>query len=512
MQKKSNFLTKFVKKDYNNKLEEVLSQKDFSEEVKNTLLSMFYKIENGYKDYKNVKRETFEKKEYIEKLINIVDKDCKKITFLPINSNEKEVVDSENQEIKCLPIENRILYSLAKIQKRNIVVKYVDESLAKAFSFMLNTGNNINIVEPLRDFNGFSWNIIINDIEDLNYNLIYQNIIFLGENKFVDKWVNNYEPLIDYFELFQNKIEKKYGTKNKDEIMKKLIRISLKLKMLYDREFEIEVINKQKEFFNEVIKLKNKESYLAELSKEKRQKENKIKTLDQIMNDKNLLIEEYNKRNKKLSLENKIFSIRVLKNNLQKEREEVLKEIKNCNEIMNPKNFIEIKKMTERKFEYFDDIENLELKDEVIELQNEIIKCMYFELQNIKEKNEMIEFIYKYRYYNLLPIENRKNIYEIDKLKMSLNKLTRAMIDKSIEMKVISKLTENQEENYSITGKLLLLKIIELKNINLKLIEEEKKNYLIIYDEEIEDTRIELENITKKKLKIGNKKKTKLFI
>ena len=230
------------------------------------------------------------------------------------------------------------------------------------------------------------------------------------------------------------------------------------------------------------------------------------------MNDNNLLIEEFNKRNKKLSLENKIFSIRVLKNNLQKEREEVLKEIKNCNEIMNPKNFIKIKKMTERKFEYFDDIENLELKDEVIELQKKIIKCMYFELQNIKEKNEMIEFIYKYRYNNLLPIENRKNIYEIDKLKMSLNKLTRAMIDKSIEMKVISKLTENQEENYSITGKLLLLKIIELKNINLKLIEEEKKNYLIIYDEEIEDTRIELGNITKKELKIGNKKKTKLFI
>ena len=122
LQKKSNFLTKFVKKDYNNKLEEVLSKKDFSEEVKNTLLSMFYKIENGYKDYKTVKRETFEKKEYIEKLINIVDKDCKQITFLPINSNENAVVDSEKQEIKCLPIENKILYGIAKIQKRNMVV------------------------------------------------------------------------------------------------------------------------------------------------------------------------------------------------------------------------------------------------------------------------------------------------------------------------------------------------------------------------------------------------------
>ena len=89
MQKKNTFLTKFVKKDYNNRLEEILSKKDFSEEVKNTLLNMFYKIENGYRDYKIVKRETFDKKEYIEKLINIIDKECNKITFIPIDSNER---------------------------------------------------------------------------------------------------------------------------------------------------------------------------------------------------------------------------------------------------------------------------------------------------------------------------------------------------------------------------------------------------------------------------------------
>lgn len=62
MQKKNNFLTKFVKKDYNNRLEEILSQKNFSEEVKNTLLSIFYKIENGYKDYNIVKKKHLKKK------------------------------------------------------------------------------------------------------------------------------------------------------------------------------------------------------------------------------------------------------------------------------------------------------------------------------------------------------------------------------------------------------------------------------------------------------------------
>ena len=132
-----------MKKDYNNRLEEILSQKNFSEEVKNTLLSIFYKIENGYKDYNTVKKETFEKKEYIEKLINIIDKDCEKIEFVK-DENAEEVVDNNKKEIICAPIENKILYCLAKIQKRNIVVKYNDDSIEKALSFMLNTGNNIN--------------------------------------------------------------------------------------------------------------------------------------------------------------------------------------------------------------------------------------------------------------------------------------------------------------------------------------------------------------------------------
>ena len=47
-------------------------------------------------------------------------------------------------------------------------MKYLDESIEKSLSYILNTGNNINIVEPLRDFNGFSWNIIAKDIEDVN--------------------------------------------------------------------------------------------------------------------------------------------------------------------------------------------------------------------------------------------------------------------------------------------------------------------------------------------------------
>lgn len=512
MQKKNNFLTKFVKKDYNNKLEEVLSKKDFSEEIKNNLLSMFYKIENGYKDYKTVKRETFDKKEYIEKLINIVDEDCKKITFMPISSNEKEFVDNKNQEIKCLPIESRILYSLAKIQKRNIVVNYIDEDIEKAFSDMLKIGNNINIVEPLRDFNGFSWNIITKDIEDLNYNLLYQNMIFLSNNEFIDKWVNDYEPLVDYFELFQSEIENKFGNKEKTNIIKKLIRISLKLKANYDEEFKEKIIEKLKEIEKEKTEISNKTQYLEKISKDKKQKEKEIKELDKIINDKNLLIEEYEKRNEELPLEKKIFSIRVLKNNLKKERENLLFEIEKCNKLMIPKNFLKMKKTLDKKFECFEGIENLELKKEINNLQKEIIKCMYLYVSKIEEKEKLIDLIYQYRYYNFLPIENNKNIYQVKELKNHLSKLTKSLINKAEEMKIITRIIKDEDKNYKVVEKLFLSKIIELENIEIKITKENEKLYITVYDEDVEDDKSELKNIKKEELKIKLGKKTKLFI
>ena len=45
MTKKEKLIDKFVKKDYNNDLEEVLAKKNFEEEVKNLLLDIMYKIE-----------------------------------------------------------------------------------------------------------------------------------------------------------------------------------------------------------------------------------------------------------------------------------------------------------------------------------------------------------------------------------------------------------------------------------------------------------------------------------
>ena len=70
--KKQNFLEKIVKKDYNNELEKILEEKDFSENAKSALLSILYKIEASYKDVETVKKDIETKEEYIEKFINII--------------------------------------------------------------------------------------------------------------------------------------------------------------------------------------------------------------------------------------------------------------------------------------------------------------------------------------------------------------------------------------------------------------------------------------------------------
>ena len=512
---KEEFFNRIVGKDYNNQLEEILSHKRFSLDVKNTLLSMFYKIENGYKDYNTIKRDTYGQKEYVRKISKIIQKDCQEIQFITNANQEKEIVDKKNKKIVCYPIETKILYALAKIQKRNVVVNFWDETIEKTFSFLLNTGNNINIVEPLRDFNGFSWNVIVKDIEDINCNLLYQNIIYLVGNKFVDKWVNNYDSLVDYFDLFQSKLEKRYGKQVAKKILHNLIKISILIMINYDKELKQQIENQQEQLSELYKSIQNKEQYLIEIAKIKKQTEKEIKKIDKTMNDKSLLIQEYELRNKNLPLEKKIFSIRVLKNKLKEERKILLEKIKEQNELMNPKNFLKNRTIVKEKIDYFTLPEDDKIKDEIkkymIELQKEIISCMYLRVNKIETKGELIEEIYQYRYYSLLPFNNKQCIYEIKELEKHLQKLSRMLIDKAIKMKVICKIFTKEDFNYEITNKLLLSKIISLEDIYVKIQNEDNEMTLNIFDENIEDFKIKLNKINKDDINIRINRKTRLF-
>ena len=92
---KEKFISKLNIKDYNNQLEKILSKKSFSEDTKNLLLSMLYKIENAYEDYILVNGETKTKKETLEQILEIISNDCKKIEI--VNTKESKVIEKEKK-------------------------------------------------------------------------------------------------------------------------------------------------------------------------------------------------------------------------------------------------------------------------------------------------------------------------------------------------------------------------------------------------------------------------------
>ena len=196
MTNKSKIIDKIVKKDYNNELEEVLSSKQFEEDVKNLLLDILYKVETSYNDYSTVKQNVLSKEKYIKNIINTIKNKCDVVKLIKPNLRDEKqnpkkfVVNHEKKEIICYPILTKLLYCISAIQKSENIVKDEDELLNKTITNVLNIGNNINTVEPLRDFNGFSWNIITKDIDNLYCNLIYQDLVILNGNEFFENWCN----------------------------------------------------------------------------------------------------------------------------------------------------------------------------------------------------------------------------------------------------------------------------------------------------------------------------------
>ena len=207
--KKKNLLEKIVKKDYNNELEKILEEKQFDENVKNTLLGILYKIEAAYKDLETVKKDIETKEEYISNILDIMKNDCDSIKIIKMNDEENKIpqnktylINKEKKEIIAYPIERKLLYSIAKIGKKDKIVKDDYFIINKTLSELINVGDNINIVEPLRDFNGYSWTSIPQEIESIDHNLIYQNLRIIVGHKFLNKWIKNNEFIIDYLKKF----------------------------------------------------------------------------------------------------------------------------------------------------------------------------------------------------------------------------------------------------------------------------------------------------------------------
>ena len=197
MQKKTDkFLDKIVKKDYNNELEKVLEKKAFDENTKSLLLNILYKIETAYQDYEKVKPEVEEKEDFIQFIIDTIKNHCEDIKIIKLNSKESEMlgtktflVEKNKKRIISYPMERKVLYCIAKISKQEKIIKDKYPIINKTLTDLINVGNCINTVEPMRDFNGYSWTTLPEEIESIYHNLIYQNIRILVGEQFLNHWI-----------------------------------------------------------------------------------------------------------------------------------------------------------------------------------------------------------------------------------------------------------------------------------------------------------------------------------
>ena len=520
MGKERRLLEKIVRKNYKNKLEEVLSEKDFSVDVKNLLLDIIYKFEIIYNDYYKIKRNVCSKEKYIENIIGTVSS-CQNITF--VNRSNKEdlkgknyIIDKKDRSIMCYPMENKLLYCLSEIRNLDDIVLTKDELINKSLTNIINIGNNINMVEPLRDFNGFSWNIAVDEIENILCNLIYQDLILLIGNDFLEKWTKKNETLVDYVEVLKNSIEIDYGKDLAKDIIETIFELSIMIEFILNEETFKIAQNRKEEIEEEIANMDNKERFLEDITHRKKVWIRKIRNIDMIINNKQLLVAEYQKRNKNLPLEKKIFSLKVLTKILEKEREELLWYIDENNKLMNPKQYKTIYNNLQKEYKYYK-LANTEdyskkLSYLIIKLQKLVTKCLIIKTRNIDEKSEIVKMLHEVRYYNLLPLKENKNLDDTKQLEDLLNLLKKEILSKARNDKVIIEIFRHSESDLNLLKEIFSWNIISLEDIYIKIAKESDHYYIYFYEEDMMEKKLVLDfGFEKKDLRIKFGKKYKLF-
>lgn len=519
-------LSKLAPKDYHNELEIILEDKDFSEDVKNLLLSCVYKIEAGYKDYETVKQTVVSKKEYLEEILDIIKEKCNHIEIKKEENNETnikpkyEVERIEGSITLWHPNEKILLYAIYELDDNQI---YVDEKyslIRTALSELLNKGENINRLEVLRDFNGWNWNTDPNELQNITINLVYQNLIDLLGINFMEQWIHAKE-IKDYLELAKQKIQNQYGKELEKEIFDLISKLAINICIQNNTKQKEYLLEEKREIKLEFERINDKKRLLEEISNSKKEKLKQIRQIDTILSDKKLLEQEFIKRNEKLPEYHKIFSLTHLTEKLEKQRKKILNKIEEENKILEPAYYVEIKTKLEEKLDLLSMLEvgkeeiNGKIIQDSITLQTKIIECLKIKIQRIdsleknQKKEELFGLVYKFRYYCYLYLDKSRCINKVEELEERMQEIKQLLVQKLEELKYINKILK-EGKNLEIFNILFNTRIINLENIVVEL-QQKEQIQMLVYDVNTLEKQIPLE-VQKNELLVKLEKKIKLLV
>lgn len=501
-------LEKIIKKDKNEQLEKILEEKNIDEQAKNLLQGILYKVEISYNDYKKVKSKQETESQYIEKIITNIQKKCDKIETVKLSEKiENEEIQKKLEEkrfyidgnkIVSYPIEEKLLYAIEKKSNNEKILNNKYEELTIALSDFINTGKNIERVEVLRDFNGWSWTTINSEIENITANLIYQTLqILLGE-EFLYNWVQDKDGIIDYLEILTEEISTRYGKNITEKIKELLIKLAISNTAQNNEKFSKEIQKKLEILNNEINDYNNTLEKIKKIANNKKDIMQQLAEIDKILTQKARLKAEYEKRDD-------IFNINVLIQELNNKKSKLLNEIEEANYLLNPSNYLEEKEKLISKKQL---LENININQEqtekmLIEFEKNFLQCFKNKIKKETEQEQIIKLIYKFRYFLLLPFNSEKKIKDVEELQTNILQVEKQLFEKAINKKVIVNMP------FEIMQHVLKTRIIILEELYYKITTKSEKYYVQIFDENISEEKFEINPIEKmkinKKIKIFNK-------
>ena len=538
-----------MKDDYIYEVEKVLEKKKITNEIKSLVMDTLFKIEETYPNYKRVKVDVLEKKEYINQIIRALkmvenievmymqEKDVLKcVTKTMVDKNENGYYD-----ITIYQNNLSLLYALQTI----IHEEYGGNEIAcsDTFTTILKYGGIYSDIEILRDFSGWNWNR--NSIKNINiyHDIIYKNLLLiLGIEKIIE--LKKTKQCIYFMKKY---LLKKYKNKNVEKLIDIIKEITFVMGSEEERTLELEA---NKKIIDMYMAMKDIKKFTQTVNEEKKKNNKLLAKYDKILNSHKVLEREYeeylkNIEEKEGKLSKTSLNLDKMIDALESNEEENIgkiekvetedierfsieifekrKKIYNKNlelsKIGNPENYVQHKKLLEDKIRHilkYNEVKGNSKKEEellenlVLEFQKIVYDMLEDRIEVLYTNEEVIDEIYRQRYIRYQNVSKDKHIYQISDLYQKMDKILHLIVDKAMKFEVLEKVSEEKNTNYAAVSPALKTEILFLEDVKIS-IYTGKTTLLCIYDGNVLIKEIELFDVDPKLISIPTKKKIKLF-
>lgn len=537
-----------IKNDYIYEVEKVLEKKKITNEIRSLVMDTLFKIEETYPNYKRVKVDVLEKKDYIGQIISAL-KRVENIEIMYMQEKDvlkcltKTIIDKNANGYYDITIYQNnlsLLYALQTI----IHEEYGEDELpcSSAFDKILKIGGIYSDIEILRDFSGWNWNR--NKIKDFNiyYDIIYKNLLLiLGIDKMIE--LKKTRQCIHFMKKY---LLKKYKNRNVEKLMEILKEIVFVMSSEEEKNLEIQ---SNKKIIDMYMAMKDIKKFMQKVNEEKKKNNKLLAEYDKILNSHNVLereyeeylksIEENNQKESNLSsnIEQMIDALDKDEDTIEKVNKEEIKDIelfsiqifekrkkiynKNLElaKIGNPENYVEHKRILEEKVKHILNYEKVKgdskkeeelLENLIIEYQKIVYDMLEDRVEVLYTNEEVIDEIYRQRYIRYQNVLKDKYIYQISDLYQKMDKILHLIVDKAMKFEVLERVSEEENTNYAAVSPALKTEILFLEDAKLS-IYTGKTTLLCIYDGNVLIKEIELFDVDPKLISIPTKKKIKLF-